>query len=81
MEQKLKSIMSDVFNVRESDINDLTSMNSIGQWDSLKHIELITVIEQNFGVTFTSKEIAEMTSMTTIKEALSNQVNNSKEKQ
>ena len=80
MDKQLKHIMSDVINMKESDINDHTSIKNVEQWDSLKHMELITAIEQHFGIMLAANEIAEMTSMAVIKKVLSSRINNVKEK-
>jgi len=51
MEQQLKKIMSDILGIREEDITDETAMINTRRWDSLKHIELIIGIEEQFGIT------------------------------
>lgn len=71
MEQQLNKIMSAVFNVKEGDIDDHSSMDSIGQWDSLKHMELIIAIEEHYGITFPAHEIVRMTTVENIKQVLS----------
>ena len=40
MEKKLKEIFSEVFDIKLSDINDMSSPDNIAEWDSLKHTNL-----------------------------------------
>ncbi len=62
MEDRLKKIMADVFDVPVSDINDSVSPHTIATWDSLKHINLILALQKEFGVRFEDEEIPTMTS-------------------
>jgi hypothetical protein len=41
MEDKVKKVMSDVFNIDVSLINNESSPDNIENWDSLKHMNLI----------------------------------------
>ena len=70
MVQKLKGILSAIFEVKEEDINDSSSMENIEKWDSLKHLELITAIEEYFSVTLSIEEIIVMTNFEVIKSTL-----------
>jgi len=60
MQTRIKKIMSTVFNVDSSQIDEKTSPDSLEKWDSLGHLRLVTAIEEDFGVTFTPDEILEM---------------------
>lgn len=70
MEQELKQIMSNVFEIEEDEITDGSSINNIEKWDSLKHINLIIAIEEHFGISITEDEMIEMTSFVDIKRIL-----------
>jgi acyl carrier protein len=68
---KLFGILSRVLGVRVESIGDLTSMKTTSEWDSLKHIEIITAMEEELGVPqFSLDEIVEVTSVRKIKEVL-----------
>jgi acyl carrier protein len=68
---KLFGILSRVLGVRVGSIGDLTSMKTTSEWDSLKHIEIITAMEEELGVPqFSLDEIVEVTSVRKIKEVL-----------
>jgi len=63
---EIRKLMSDLFNVPESDINAEFEIGSSDRWDSLTHMELITAIEQKYEVEFTMDEVVEMTSVSAI---------------
>ena len=60
MKNKVKIIMASVFEIPASDINDDSSPDSIENWDSLRHMNLITVLEQEFDIRFNDDQIIEM---------------------
>lgn len=60
MKNKVKIIMSSVFEVSVSFINDDSSPDSIENWDSLRHMNLITVLEEEFDIRFNDDQIIEM---------------------
>ena len=71
MEKQLKEIMSGVFNLNPENIDEEASMETIASWDSKKHMELITAIEENFDIPMMSmEEIVAMVRFDKIKEIL-----------
>ena len=71
MEDQLKKIMADLFDINLNDINEDTTMENIEAWDSLKHMELILAIEENFRIPqLNMDEIVEMISFDRIIKAL-----------
>ncbi|OGU57723.1 MAG: hypothetical protein A2X64_06515 [Ignavibacteria bacterium GWF2_33_9] len=70
-EIKLKRLVSQILNIEETDIDDETSMANTLSWDSLKHMELIVAIEEDFKISrLTVVEIVSMTKINVIKEVL-----------
>jgi len=59
---KVKKVMAQVFGIEEEAINDDSSMSSIESWDSLRHVNLIIALEQEFGIRFPDEEITLLTS-------------------
>ena len=59
MEQKVMEIMSNIFGVPISRISDESSPESLTEWDSIKHLNLIVALEEEFAVEFDDFEIAE----------------------
>lgn len=66
----IKKIMSDILGLKVEEINDETSMQTISSWDSLKHMELISAIEETFDLRLKTNEIVEMTSFKRISDVL-----------
>ena len=69
MEIKIKEIMVQIFNVPEASIDSISSPDTIESWDSLKHMDLVTAIEE-FNIRFTYEEISEMLNFSLIIELL-----------
>ncbi len=69
-EQKLKQIISSVFKVDISTINNGTSPDSIESWDSLNHLNLVLALEEGFQVTFTEEQTVEILNYELIVETL-----------
>lgn len=62
--------MSEVLQIPQATINDDLSMKSLDVWDSLKHMEVIAMLEDKFGVELTFDEIVTMQSVREIKRVL-----------
>lgn len=60
MENRIRKIMSNVFLIDESDIKEDASPETISQWDSIGHLNLITSIEEEFDILFDQDQIVEM---------------------
>lgn len=58
--ERMNCIFCEVFDDDEIEINESTTGDSIEEWDSLGHIELIIAVESEFGIKFSTAEIAEM---------------------
>lgn len=71
MEEKIKEIMSQVFEMKVGDFPDSISQEKIGNWDSLRHLNLIVELEEAFDKSFEPEEISEMISMEKIIETIS----------
>ena len=52
--------MASVFEVPVNDINEDSSPDTIENWDSLRHMNLITVLEEEFDIRFNDDQIIEM---------------------
>ena len=70
LEKKLYKILSQVLNVPIEQINSESSPDTISEWDSLKHMNLVLTIEQEFGIQFTEEQIIEMLNVALIVETL-----------
>lgn len=55
---RLQNVFRNVFEDDEIVIEEGTTSKDIEDWDSLMHIELITAIESEFGIRFTTDEMS-----------------------
>ncbi|MBN1300766.1 MAG: acyl carrier protein [Melioribacteraceae bacterium] len=57
--ERLKKIICDALEIETSDveIDDETIASQVPGWDSLNHVNVITAIEQDFGVKFKGIEV------------------------
>lgn len=60
---RVKKIMVAVLGVDVEAINDDSSSDDIASWDSLRHINLIVALEQEFDISFLDEEVASLTSV------------------
>ena len=57
IEDRIKNIMSAVFQIPVKQIDANSSPKTIEAWDSLKHINLVMALEEEFEIKFTDYEI------------------------
>jgi acyl carrier protein len=70
MEDRIKKIFVQVFDIKLSDINNDSSPANIEAWDSYSHSNLILALEEEFNVLFTPDEIIELLKFDLIKSTL-----------
>lgn len=75
MENRIKELMSIVFETDLSFIDDNASPETIENWDSLKHMNLISVLEEEFNISFSDDEIVEMLSYKCILKIIKEKLN------
>lgn len=69
-EDKLKQIIASVFKVDLSTISNETSPDTIENWDSLNHLNLVLALEEGFDVNFTEQQTVEILNYELIKISL-----------
>lgn len=60
LKKKITDVMSLVFEVPAEQINEHSSADTIENWDSLRHLNLILALEEEFGVTIPDEEVGNM---------------------
>lgn len=60
MEVKVKEILSRILEIAVEEIDEETSPDTVESWDSLRHMNLVMALEEEFGVQFTDIQIVEM---------------------
>lgn len=72
MGKNLEQLLAELLEIPVTQITAELAMKDLDVWDSLKHMELIAVLEQEFDVQLTFDEIVTMRSVSDIKRVLSN---------
>jgi acyl carrier protein len=57
---KLKEVLSAVFEVSIESITDDSSSDTIENWDSLRHLNLIIALEEEFDVVIPDEEVGNL---------------------
>ncbi len=68
MDSQLKEVLSTVFDIPPEEIQDQTGPESVGLWDSLNHLRMVSEIEKRFRIRLTVKEIRSMVTYARIRE-------------
>ena len=72
MSKKLYDIISKVFSVQISEINDESSPETIESWDSFNGLILVDELESSFNIKFSVSEIIDVKNVKDIKRHLNN---------
>jgi len=64
---KIKQVMSAVFEIPVESIADDASSDNIENWDSLRHLNLILALEEEFGVSIPDEEVGNLINYKLIK--------------
>lgn len=67
MDDRLKQVMAEILEVDVASINEETSQDSIDQWDSLKQMNLVVALEEEFDIEFEDEDIANLLNYKLIK--------------
>jgi acyl carrier protein len=74
MESTLKTVMATVLGIQADAIGNDTSMDTVESWDSIKHMNLVLAIEEEFGVSIPDEDAANITSYPLIRLVLAEQL-------
>lgn len=70
MDDKLNVLMADLLRMDADKVTDELTMQDSDVWDSLKHMELIVSIEDEFDVELSADDIVNMLSVKAIRDIL-----------
>ena len=62
MEDTVREILGDLLGIGKAAVNERTSSQSVPGWDSLKHIEIVTSLEEEFDIVISIEDIESMMS-------------------
>jgi len=61
--EKLTELVSELFDLDPSLVNDELTPEDVDQWDSMNHLRLVTAVEQEFGIKLSTSDIESITSV------------------
>lgn len=67
-EDKIKKIFAEAFEISEKEVNDDIAYNSYLPWDSLKHLQLVAMYEEEFGIELEMDDIIDMSTYKKVRE-------------
>ncbi len=66
----IEEVVAKVFKVDVSEVTDLSSKETLAEWDSMGHLSLVMSLEERFRVSLSIADAMEMTSVQHIKRIL-----------
>ena len=76
-EDRIKQVLASVLNVDVCEITEDTSPDTLDVWDSLKQMDLVVALEDEFKMSFTQEQIIEMMSFSVVLQIVSEAVSSS----
>jgi acyl carrier protein len=71
MNERLATVLSDVFSLRPDEITPELTKESVSRWDSLTQMDLVVSIEKEFALSLEIQDILKMDSVAGIMQVLS----------
>ena len=68
---KFENIIADILQISNNDFKITDQIVDIPEWDSLAHITIISAIEANYNIKFSTKEIINIKSITDLSKLIS----------
>lgn len=76
IKEKIINSMSLVFEMSETEINDESSTDNIDNWDSLRQLNLVLALEEEFGISIPDEEVGNMVNYKIIFHVISEELKN-----
>ena len=67
-DEKIAGLFSEIMEIPLNELNDSISYNSYPTWDSLRHLQLIAELEDEFNIEFCLEDITSMKTYKEVKE-------------
>ena len=66
----LRNILSDTFEIQPEEVTPDLNKEMVGTWDSIRHLQAILALEEEYGVQFDPQRIPELTSVSLLRAEL-----------
>lgn len=73
-EDQLKGVVAAMLDLDIDSIDDRTSTDTVSQWDSVRHMNLVIALEESFGISIPDDEVATLTSYPIIRATIEEQL-------
>ena len=70
LDSRLREVFAAVFDIERDAVSAQMSMQTISGWDSLRQIQLVLALEDEFKVSFSEDEVAKLASFSLFADAL-----------
>jgi len=70
LDRRLREVFASVFDLEPEVISTEMSMRTFAGWDSLRQIQLVLALEDEFKVSFSEQEVAKLVSFSLFADAL-----------
>jgi acyl carrier protein len=70
IDDRIKQIIAAVLSRDIEEIHDDASPDTLSNWDSLRHMNIVLALEEEFGVHFDEQRLLELTSFALLREEL-----------
>ncbi len=64
------TLFSAILNVRRDSLTPQSSRDSLEEWDSIKHMQVMLALEEQFNIQFSDDEIADLASLSDLMQAM-----------
>jgi acyl carrier protein len=68
--ERVRKVMGAVFGIDPAAVSDEATPGNIGQWDSMRHMNLVLALEEEFGVRFRDDQVEQLISFRLIEFSL-----------
>lgn len=75
-EERLKAVIAAMLDLDADRIDERTSTDTVPQWDSVRHMNLVIALEEAFGITIPDDEVVTLTSYPIIRATVEEQLTN-----
>jgi len=73
-DDKLKAVMASMLDIDVSTVGPETSTDTVAQWDSVRHMNLVIALEEAFGISIPDDEVANLTSYPIVRAVVEEQL-------
>ena len=70
MNERIKKVMSKVFEIPIEEITDQANMDNTENWDSIHHVQMIVFLEREFDIIIPDEAVRNMISFKLIEEVI-----------